>query len=61
MLLPALLYIFGIAHELPNPDPKGQLISKYLFGVFNFLKKTERKQVELRFHNSKVELEKVLA
>ena len=34
---------------------KGQIISKCLFGVFNFLQKNERKQVDLRFHSSKVE------
>ena len=28
---------------------KGQLISKCLFGVFNFIKKNERKLVDLRF------------
>ena len=33
---------------------KGQLISKCLFGVFNFFQKNERKQVELRYHYSKV-------
>ena len=33
---------------------KGQLISKCLFGVFNFFQ-NERKQVNLRFHSSKVE------
>ena len=34
---------------------KGQIFSKYLFDVFNFLQKNERKQVDLRFHGSKVE------
>ena len=33
---------------------KGQTISKCLFGVFNFLQKNEQKQVNLRFHSSKV-------
>ena len=34
---------------------KGQLISKCIFGVFDFLQKTKKKQVDLRFHSSKVE------
>ena len=34
---------------------KGQLISKCLFGVFNFFQKTNEKQVDLRHHSSKVE------
>ena len=34
---------------------KGQLISKCLFGVFNFFQKNERKQVNLRYHSTKVE------
>ena len=34
---------------------KGQLISKCLFGVFNFFQKTERNQVNLSYHSSKVE------
>ena len=31
-----------------------QIISKCLFGVFNFLQKNERKQEDLRFYSSKV-------
>ena len=38
-----------------NRDPKGQIISECLFGNFNFLQKSEHKQVALRFHSSKVE------
>ena len=34
---------------------KGQLIVKCLLGVFNFFQKNERKQVDLRYHSSKVE------
>ena len=34
---------------------KGQLISKGLFGVFNSSKKNKQKQVNLRYHTSKVE------
>ena len=34
---------------------KGQLISKCLFGVFNFFQKNEQKQADLRFHCNKVE------
>ena len=35
--------------------PKCRLISKCIFGVFKFPPKNERKQVDLRFHSSKVE------
>ena len=35
---------------------KGQIISKCLFGVFNFHQKTNEKQVDLSFHSSKVKL-----
>ena len=35
---------------------KGHLISKCLFGVFNFSKENERKQVDLRYDSSKVEI-----
>ena len=35
---------------------KGQLISKCLFGVFNFFQRNKQKQVNLRFHSSKIEL-----
>ena len=31
--------------------PKGQLILKCLFGVFNFFQKNDWKQVELRYHS----------
>ena len=34
---------------------KGQLISKWFFGVVDFLQKKNRKQVDLRYHSSKVE------
>ena len=34
---------------------KGQLISKCLYCVFNFFPKNEQKQVDLRFHSSKIE------
>ena len=34
---------------------KGQFISKCLFWVYQFPPKNERKQVNLRFHSSKVE------
>ena len=32
-----------------------QLISKCLFGVFNFFQKNERKHVDLRYHSNKDE------
>ena len=34
---------------------KGQIISKRFFCVLNFLQKNERKQVDMRYHSSKVE------
>ena len=34
---------------------KGQLISKCLFGVFNFSQKNEQKQAHLRYHSRKIE------
>ena len=52
MYVPSLSHPAGTA--LKNVA-KGQLISKCLFGVFNFFQKNEQKQVDLRFHSSKVE------
>ena len=34
---------------------KGKIISKWFFGVFKFPPKNEQKQVDLRYHSSKVE------
>ena len=48
--------------NIKNPEvcnyvhTKGQIISKCLFGVFNFHQKTNEKQVDLSFHSSKVKL-----
>ena len=44
-----------LSHFNTDSSDKGQLISKWFFGVIDFLQKTnERKQVDLRYHSSKV-------
>ena len=52
-------YVFPSIHSILEIlftwFPKGQLISKCLFGVFKFFPKNERKQVDLRYHSSWVE------
>ena len=56
--LQILVYNYKVFSSILNT--KGQLISKRLFGVFNVFQKTKKKQVDLRYHSSKVEFVRFL-